>query len=455
MNDRDTIIAPATPVGNSGIAIVRISGSASFSFLQRHFLAHSGASRFKSHQLYLGKLVDSAEDVVDEVMAVHMHAPRTYTCEDVVEIHCHGSRQVVKAILDLAIAHGIRLAKPGEFTYRAYLNGRLDLTQAEAVSRLIHSKSEYSRKAALQQLDGLLSRRIHSFSSQLKDVLVMLEAWIDFPEEDLPEENIEHIRQSTKLLLADMESLANSFRVGQRVHDGVTVVLVGLPNVGKSSLLNAFLEEERAIVSAIPGTTRDLIEQSVDMAGLTVRLVDTAGLREANDYVEREGVRRAQEKLKTADLVLLLMDSTERPCQEFLSLFQLCKPHPTVLVLTKSDLSVASQKAETSFFSGPIFSVSAKSGEGLDDLRQHIVESLYKDHIPDAEPTYLTERRHFEALVCANSSVRIFLNNMNQTPVDLLAIDLRDALHHLAAITGEVTTNSILDDVFSQFCIGK
>lgn len=455
MSDRDTIIAPATSVGNAGIAIVRISGTASLSFLQRHFRATSGVSNFVSHQLYLGRLVDTSAEVIDEIMAVHMHAPRSYTCEDVVEIHCHGSRQVVKIILDLAITHGIRLAKPGEFTYRAYLNGRLDLTQAEAVSRLIHSKSEFSRKAALQQLDGLLSRRIYTFSARIKQFLVMLEAWIDFPEEDLPEENIIHISESMKKLLVEMETLANSYRAGQRVHDGVTVVLVGLPNVGKSSLLNAFLEEERAIVSAIPGTTRDLIEQSIDIGGLTVRLVDTAGLRETEDYVEREGVRKAHDKLKSADLVLLLMDGTESPGEEFLNLFHLCKPYPSILVITKSDLAGSQHGIDTSFFTGPIFSVSAKHGTGLDILKQYIVDSLYKDHIPDAEPAYLTERRHFESLVCAVDSTRSFLQNIDQTPVDLLAIDLRDALHHLAAITGEVTTNSILDDVFSQFCIGK
>jgi len=282
--DRDTIIAPATAVSESGIAVLRISGSGALSFLKTFFRPKTQIENFLSHFLYLGRIVDEHDHAIDEIMAVYMEPPHTYTSESVVEIHCHGSRQIVRRILQLANTNNIRLANPGEFTYRAYLNGRIDLVQAEAVSRLIQSSSEFSRHAALQQLDGLLSRQLYSYTATIKNLLVQLEAWIDFPEEDLPAENIDQIFSSAKKLYIQMSTLMNTYRAGQFVHDGATVVLAGLPNAGKSSLMNALLQQDRSIVSPVPGTTRDLIEDSTQIAGINVRLVDTAGMRQSGGF---------------------------------------------------------------------------------------------------------------------------------------------------------------------------
>lgn len=453
MNDLDTIIAPATSVGDSGIAIVRISGNDALSFLTSNFRSSAKVEKYQSHLLYFGRLIDSDGSVVDEVMSVYMAPPRTYTREPVVEIHCHSSRQIVKKILELATLSGIRLARPGEFTYRAYLNGRLDLVQAEAVSRLIHSTSEFSRKASLQQLDGHLSRQIHLISSALVQTLVQIEAWIDFPEEDLPDEDIDQIQASVQFQLEQVRFLLSTYKTGRLVHDGAIVVLAGPPNAGKSSLMNALLREERAIVSPIPGTTRDLVEESIDLGGIRVRLFDTAGLRDSNDTLEKEGVRRAKDKLKKADLVLLLHDATEEPSKNFYDLLTGCLESLVIVVLTKADLVTAFPKI---FFSdGPVVKVSAKLGNGIDELKDTITNLLLDEYYPDSEPSYLTERRHYEALSLASGSLDRFVQNLRLYPLDLLAVDLRSVLHVLGEVTGEVSNDSILDAVFSQFCIGK
>lgn len=451
--DKDTIIAPATSVGDSGIAVVRISGDRALPFLQIVFISHINTDHFDSHRLYLGKIYDSADLVIDEVMAVYMAPPRTYTCEAVVEIHCHGSRQIVRRILDLAYDHDIRLAQPGEFTYRAYLNGRIDLVQAEAVSRLIQSSTEFSRRSALQQLDGFLSRQVYSFSTTVKQVLVQIEAWIDFPEEALPTENMNQIVDSINLAHRQMLELTNSYHSGQFVHEGAIVALAGLPNAGKSSLMNSLLREDRSIVSPVPGTTRDTIEHSFQLDGIQVRLVDTAGLRDSDDYIEQEGVRRAKTALNRADLVLLVLDGTIPPHEEFIELLSYFSGTATMLVVNKSD--IITSEPDLSFYNGPVVRVSAKLGDGLSELKDGIISYLLHDHLPDSEQSFLTERRHYEALSAAASALNNFLVNMDSVELDLLSIDLRACLHALASITGEVSSESVLDEIFSSFCIGK
>jgi tRNA modification GTPase len=453
MNDNDTIIAPATAVGEAGIAVLRISGNQSLSFLTTVFCPLIHVSEFRSHYLYLGKIIDSHNLVIDEVMAVYMEPPRTYTREPIVEIHCHGSRQIVRKLVELANNYGIRLARPGEFTYRAYLNGRIDLVQAEAVARLIQSTSEFSRKSALQQLDGLLSRELHGYALKIRNLLVQIEAWIDFPDEDLPMEDVEQISSVGNDIHEQMLKLLATYRSGQYVHDGAIIALAGLPNAGKSSLMNALLREDRSIVSDLPGTTRDLIEQTTQISGINVRLVDTAGLRKSEDFVEIEGVRRARNMVKNADLIILILDGSSPVCEMFLGLLSEFSTSHMILVVNKSDLAPA--QADFGFFSGPVVHLSAKYGYGVGDLIETISSFLLHDYAPDAESPYITEGRHFESLSAAAYHLNRVLENLESAELDLLSIDLRATLDSLGQITGSVTTDDILGDIFSSFCIGK
>ena len=454
MNTADTIIAPATPPGDGGVAIVRISGTQALSALQRYFTPSAKVKKLDSHRLYHGTLSASDGSLVDEVMAVYMAAPRTYTRDDVVEIQCHGSQQVVKSILALYLDYGVRLAEPGEFTYRAYMNGRLDLSQAEAVSSLIHSKSISSAKQALSQSKGSLSKEIYSFTSSLKHALVLTEAWIDFPEEDLPAEDVQTLTSLIQSVMDKSLIITDSYAVGRVLKEGVSILLIGQPNVGKSSLLNTLLGEERAIVTAVPGTTRDLLEEGMTIAGVPVRLVDTAGLRCSADEVEAEGIRRAEDKISHADLVLLLVDSTKEIDSLDLYAYNLCSDVPTILVLTKDDIST--QKVDMSFCEFPHYHISTKTGFGLDALRFALSEFLLGDHLHGAESVMLSERRHYEALrFCMLNLERSSLLLKDDSPLDLVAFELREALFHLGQISGETTTEDLLDDIFSGFCIGK
>jgi len=454
MNTTDTIVAPATAPGDGGIAIIRISGDDALAALLRYFRPSSGAAELESHRLYHGKLWDQSDCLIDEVMAVYMAAPHTYTRDDVVEIQCHGSQQVVKAILNLYQSAGIRLAEPGEFTFRAYMNGRLDLSQAEAVSRLIHAKTDSSRKLALTQIDGSLSREIHSFAAILKRALVLTEAWIDFPEENLPAEDFSQIASAVSQVKLESKIITGSYSRGRVLSEGASILLVGQPNVGKSSLLNALLGEERAIVTAVPGTTRDLLEEGLTIGGVPVRLVDTAGLHESSDVVEIEGMRRAEKKLSRADLVLLVVDASKKLDELDYYVYRQCADLPAFLVLTKSDLETVT--GDLSFCDFPVCRVSSKTGEGLDRLRQAISSFLAGDYLSSSESVMLTERRHYEALLfCFESLERAEALLGDRPPLELLALELREALFHLGQISGETTTESLLDDIFSGFCIGK
>jgi tRNA modification GTPase len=452
-HDVDTIIAPATAVNESGIAVVRISGNKSLQFLHKYFRSVGRSKELKSHQLYLGHIVDNNRDVVDEVMAVYMAPPHSYTTEPVAEIHCHGSRQVVRLIIELASELDIRIAEPGEFTYRAYLNGRIDLVQAEAVSRLIQSTTELSRKSALQQLDGRLSRELYKYSNTIKELLVQIEAWIDFPEENLPEENINSISSTASGVYGEMLNLLATYRSGQHVHEGAVVALAGLPNAGKSSLMNALLQQDRSIVSDIPGTTRDTIEQSTQISGIKVRLVDTAGLRDSDDFVEQEGVRRARNIVTSADVILLILDGSVPVSDQFLELLSEFSGSQVVLVINKSDLCLVQD--DFSFFPGPVVSLSAKYGDGIQDLMDTVSSLLVQDYLPSSESPYITERRHYETLIAASRHMNSFLKNIGHIDLDLLSIELRATLDTLGQITGVVTTEDLLDGVFSSFCIGK
>ncbi len=449
-----TIIAPATVVGESGIAILRISGSLSLSFLKQYFNPRNNTQSFASHRLYLGYLVDRDHKIIDEIMAVYMEPGRSYTYEPVVELHCHGSPQVVKEIITLAQHYGIDLAQPGEFTYRAFINGRLDLTQAEAVCRLIHSKSDFSRRAAINQMDGFLSRQISQIVMRIRQHIAYLEAWIDFPEEDIPEQNFAELVNDIKCINDEVGRLTESYHVGQIVADGASVVLAGLPNSGKSSLLNALLKRDRAIVSDIPGTTRDTIEEALIVNGLKISLADTAGLRHTTDPVEQLGVMKSYRKLEAADLILFLHDAAQPFSSALTDLMNRRPQTPLILVLTKTDL-VQTVPSTTSFFDGSVCTVSSVTGDGLQELMTLMSDTLFADFAGHSEAPLVTERRHYDTLIKSKTALDRFVENSDNMTLDLLVSDLRQALISFEYVTGSVTTDDILDDIFSNFCIGK
>lgn len=451
----DTIAAPATPSGSGGIGIVRISGPRAEIVLRLLFRPTRRLTRLRSHQLYHGQIVDQAEIPIDEVLAVVMRAPHSYTREDVVEIHCHGGQVVLRRILDLLLDQEIRLANPGEFTQRAFLNGRLDLAEAEAVIDLIQSRSEGSRRVALEQMQGRLSRAIHGFQDQVADLLALVETYVDFPDEDIPLPQIETLGEKSGGLLGQMDHLLENFENGRVLREGLSVLILGCPNVGKSSLLNALLGEARAIVTAIPGTTRDTIEESLSLGGIPLRLVDTAGVRETSDVIEAEGVRRAQEKIAGADLILFVVDGSRGLNADDRFALELCAGQRLLLIVNKSDLGALPLDPQLASLAK--VEVSAHTGEGLETLRRAIVGFFRgEDGFEGHDTPLLSDRRHREALLLARQALQRFSSAMEQKySVEFLALELREALQALGLITGETTPDDILERIFSRFCIGK
>jgi tRNA modification GTPase len=452
----DTIVAPVTPPGEGGVGIVRLSGPEAISLLSTSFRSKNKVSALESHRLYYGQLVNSDDVRLDEVLAVVMRAPRSYTGEDVVEVHCHGGVQIMRSVLDLFLDAGARIAAPGEFTQRAFLNGRLDLSQAEAVVDVIKARSERAGQVALNQLEGHLSRRIHDYSARLKDGLAMLEAHIDFPDDEVGVLDLPTLVAPMKALVGEMNRLVESFDVGRVLRDGVNVLLLGRPNVGKSSLMNALLGESRAIVTDVAGTTRDTLEESLVLAGFPVRLIDAAGVRETSDPIEREGVRRASEKAEMADLVLLVLDGTSPLTIEDFLAFDLCEHDKTIVVVNKSDKPQVVDFKEFNKYPHCV-AVSAKQSQGLDTLRDLVAQRLGRDNLSAAgEGVVVTERRHRDALVRAVASLKAVFDGVAvSAPLECLAMDLRESLDALGLITGETTPDEILDEIFGRFCIGK
>jgi tRNA modification GTPase len=454
MNLNDTIIAPASATGAGGITIIRISGNRALEGLVAFFRPQKQPDDFESHRLYYGHLADNTGTHLDEIMAVYMAAPKTYTCQDVVEIHCHASEQIVRMILHLYEKFGFRLAAPGEFTYRAFVNGRIDLSQAEAVSQLVQSKSESSHRLALSLLDGALSKSIHSFTSEIRKMVVFFEAWIDFPEEDIPEGDVAPYTAAVESIIADINKITASYSFGRVLKEGVSIVFAGQPNVGKSSLLNALLGEERAIVTSVPGTTRDLIEEGLVIHGLPVRLIDTAGLRDSHDLVEAEGIKRAEAKLENADLVLVLLDSTKEIDNQDQWIIDRCSSVNHFVVWTKSDL--ASAQVSSDKFDSPQYSISSKAGTGIETLTHAIADYFLEDSTTTGDSVVLSERRHFDSLKRCGVNLDNFIQLIHTgESLEFLSFELREALYHLGQISGETTTEDLLTDIFSGFCIGK
>ncbi len=453
---RDTIAAISTAIGEGGIGIVRVSGADAAAVAERLFRKTNDGG-LQSHRFYYGTIVDpSSGDCVDEVMVVLMRAPRSYTREDLLEIHCHGGYLVVQRVLELALLSGVRLAQPGEFTKRAFLNGRIDLVQAEAVIDVIRSRTDTALALAQHQREGKLSGRIFAVRDRIASALALVEAYIDFPEEDIDTAAGVAISDHIRSAAAEIDDLLCGFREGKLVREGVSVLILGKPNVGKSSLLNNLLREKRAIVTSQPGTTRDVIEEVVNMGGLPVRILDTAGIRNADDLVEQEGVRRALERIPGADLVLFVLDTSRPFSEEDASILAELRRSRVVVVRNKIDQPVG---IETPAFPAEwqVVDVSTMTGTGMDRLRQTIRDTFLQGRAVDGrEYATLSHHRHRDALVRCHASLDLFAANLAAAlSPELLACDLRDALRFVGDVTGETTPDDILDRIFSAFCIGK
>lgn len=462
MNFHDTIAAIATARGEAGIGIVRVSGGLALPIAAELFRSPRGVSptELSTHTLTYGHVIDTnaSDEVIDEVLLGIMHAPNTYTGEDIVEFNCHGGIVTLTAVLDLVLKSGARVAEPGEFTKRAFLNGRLDLAQAEAVAELIASKTELSRKIAIDALAGKLSDTVNSLSDRLADLLAEIEASIDFPEEDLDFMKVETQLEAARAVQNDLTTLLDTADEGRIITEGVKVAILGKPNVGKSSLLNALVGTTRAIVTDIPGTTRDTIEETINVKGIPLKLIDTAGIRQTDDIVEQQGVQRSKAVIDSAELLLLMFDASQSLNNADLELLQTAQSTTAILILNKVDLPVVTPLT-TLLMHCPqkrIVETAIPEGKGLDALKSTICEELIGGELVVGESPILTNARHQEALRRASEGLNYAIESLeNGMPPDLVTVDLRISLDGLGDIVGKTTTEDILDRIFSQFCVGK
>ncbi|MDP3261079.1 MAG: tRNA uridine-5-carboxymethylaminomethyl(34) synthesis GTPase MnmE [Thermodesulfovibrionales bacterium] len=456
----DTIAAISTPAGEGGIGIVRLSGKDAIKIADRLFHSSKGKTLFDSasHRIIYGFIKDPATgETVDEVLVSVMRSPNTYTREDIVEINCHGGMSPLRNVLELAVKHGARLAEPGEFTKRAFLNGRIDLSEAEAVLDLIRAKTDESRRIAIEQLRGRLSEKILNLQEQITKICVFIEAYIDFPEEDIELASKKEIIESAATILKELASLLKSYDEGRFFREGLAAAIVGKPNVGKSSLLNALLQKDRAIVTDTPGTTRDTIEEYLNINGLPLRIIDTAGIRESHDMAEKEGVKRSIRAMEDADLVIAVIDGSEPLKDEDIEVLGKTKGKNTIIVINKSDLPIhGSTTSQLEHYTARILKVSAIRGDGLEKLKETIFQSSVKNWKEQKEGVIVTNLRHKIAIQAAYASLKNGIKAIEtDKPLEIIAIEFRDALDRLGEIVGAVTTDDILNRIFSDFCIGK
>ena len=459
----DTIGAISTPLGEGGIGIIRLSGRDAIHIAECIFSSPKDKtlSGQESHRIIYGRIHDPATGArIDEVLVTIMKSPSSYTREDVVEINCHGGMVPLRETFELVLRYGARMAEPGEFTRRAFLNGRIDLSQAEAVLDLIRAKTEESRRIALEQLQGGLSKKITELRDSLAQICAQAEAHIDFPEDEIEPASEKHLLESTVRIERELEDLLKTFREARFFREGLSTTIVGRPNVGKSSLLNSLLKRDRAIVTDMPGTTRDVIEEYLNIHGLPLRIMDTAGIRDVSDVAEREGVMRSLSSIEHADLVIALFDSSEPLNDQDLQVLDKIRGRNALIVLNKNDLACALDKADMKRLRAdhhrPVVHISATGGNGLDTLKTSIFESCLKDWKEEREGIVVSNLRHKTAIEHARSALtrgRGLLTG-NQ-PLEFLALEFRDALDHLGEIVGTVTADDILDMIFNDFCIGK
>lgn len=452
----DTIAAISTPRGEGGIGIIRISGDKSFEILDRIFNTKNPNRDLGFYKFNYGFIHDNGK-IVDEVMVVRMKAPKTYTCEDVVEINCHGGHLISEKVLELVLKNGARHAEQGEFTKRAFMNGRIDLSQAEAVMDIIHGKTEKSISLSLEQLRGDLRDKIASFKKALLDVTAHVNVVLDYPEEGIDDPLPSNLRENLENVYAEADRLISSYDKGKKIKEGIKTVIAGKPNVGKSTLLNSLLKEERAIVTHIPGTTRDVIEEIINIKGIPLVLTDTAGIRKTEDIVENIGVEKSKKFIENADLVLLVLDASRELESEDREVIEEIQNHnkKTIVLLNKIDLE---RKIELEEFNlENILEISARDNIGIEDMEERIYSYIVEENVEDSsEKLIITNIRHKTALEKTKDAIRNIFETIDAgMPMDLISVDLKEALDSLSEITGEISSEDILDHVFGNFCVGK
>jgi len=464
----DTICAPATPSGVSAIAVIRISGDNAIDISETIFKLKNNTlnlKKAKSHTVHFGEIQDDT-DVIDEVLLTVFRAPYSYTGENSVEISCHGSPYIIKNVIELLLRKGCRYAKPGEFTMRAFLNGKLDLSQAEAVADLIASQSKTSHDLALNQMRGGFSSKIKELREKLLNFTSLIELELDFSDEDVEFANRDELKKLLAHLKKEISGLLDSFKLGNVIKLGIPVAIIGKPNVGKSTLLNAILNEEKAIVSEIPGTTRDSIEDTILINGTTFRFIDTAGLHDSNDKIEKIGIERTYDKIKQSKVILYIFDVSTTTCEEIdetLKEFKeyinglpddISKDKEFILVANKTDMLIEAPKGFSIFVEHNCIFVSAKRKENINLIIDRLSEYVETEYVADT--AVVSNSRHYEALSKAFEAIENIETGFKQKLTsDLIVTDIRDALYHLGEITGEITTDEVLGNIFSRFCIGK
>lgn len=455
----DTIAAIATAPGEGGIGIIRISGEKSLQVAQSIFKSKSGKmiKDYNARTLIYGTVVDN-EKVIDEVLVAYMKGPNSYTAEDVIEINCHGGFISVKKILELILSKGVRLAEAGEFTKRAFLNGRIDLSQAEAIIDVIKSKTDMAHEVAQSQLEGSLAKKIKDLRMNVTEVLAHLEVSIDFAEEDVEEITYQTLEEKALELRNEIKKLYDTAESGKILRDGLKTVIVGKPNVGKSSLLNSILGENRAIVTDIAGTTRDVIEEFVNIKGIPLKIVDTAGIRETEDVVEKIGVEKSRESFSTADLVIMVLDASRKLSEEDMEILESLKNKKTIVLLNKMDLEpqIELEKIEEFINSEDIIKISALKHQGIEELQDKIEAMVYHGSVKNSSNLMITNSRHKDALFKAYESINDAISAIEQRmPYDFIEVDFKNIWDYLGYINGDTVQEDLLDTIFANFCIGK
>lgn len=454
----DTIVAISTPIGESGIGIVRLSGRNALVIADKIFSSKDNGkpSDFKTYTTHYGWIVGPNKEVIDEVILTIMRAPRSYTKEDIVEINCHGGIIPLRATLELALKNGCRLAEPGEFTKRAFLNGRIDLSQAEAVLNIIKSKTDRALKIGLENLKGALSREINKSRQMLLDMLTILEANIDFPEDEINPAQFEEIRKRLEGVNNALRELKDNSRRATILREGINVVICGKPNVGKSSLLNALLKQERSIVTPVAGTTRDTIEEIIDIKGIPVRIVDTAGIIEPRDLVEKKAIQRSKKYIDLADLIILIFDGSRKLGREDALLIKKLKKRQVIPVINKIDLKQNINKQLILNNFKQVIEISAKKIKNISPLEEAIVNLVYRGQVKTDEPVMVGSMRQLELVGKAQKLIAEAINSLdNNLSLEFIAQDLKDALSNLDDLLGKAFNDDLLNKIFSNFCIGK
>ncbi len=454
----DTIAAITTPLGESGIGAVRISGPGAYAVGDKIFKSKSEVplKERRDRSIQYGTIVDENGNCIDEVLALIMKGPHSYTAEDVLEIQCHGGREALESILQLILRSGARMANPGEFTERAFVNGRIDLAQAEAVMDVIQAKSRAGLTSAVSQLEGRLSKVINKTRNELTELVTRLEVMIDYPEEDLEDIAVPDVSGALKGMQKKLQHMLEESQSGRMIRDGVMAAIAGTPNAGKSSLLNRLLQEERAIVTDVPGTTRDVLEEWITLRGIPVCLVDTAGIRETDDTVEKIGVSRARQYLDRADIILAVIDSSRPLTEEDKDILQSVAGKNVIVVLNKTDLPPVVTSKDLSPYGFLLCPISASTGKGLDKLKDMLLQEVLKGGFTDGPSALLTNTRHIELVrQSAEALNRAQQSLQDGMPLDCAVVDIRQAWDALGSITGDTVHDDIVEEIFSRFCLGK